>query len=376
MAKAWDRVAKIMRAYLWSILFAFGFSLLSAAEDKIRLIERGADTAYWTLLVVNGAWLLAVALLTPSIFVIVRNRPIGKSGGLTRAAAYLLGSIPFVIAAACIRWLLLPPWDIPNQRFVHRSLNGLVDSTLVFAELTLEYLLIVVAAHAYWYFTRTRDQEVERAQLQLALAASELQALKSQLHPHFLFNTLHGISASIDLDPVRAKALIVKVSSLLRTALEYGSADLITLDEELKFVADYLDLEEMRLENRLQLHWRISSDTRNLLVPQLILQPLVENAILHGVACSREGGWVEVTSHLSEGLLEIRIRNSVGGEGREGTGLGLDNTKARLKYLYSNEAIFSFELGNDGVATARLTLPVFSSRSHGREGAAISNSGG
>ena len=163
---------------------------------------------------------------------------------------------------------------------------------------------------------------------------------------------------------------------MLRTALEYGNADLITLDEELKFVEDYLDLEKMRLENRLQLRWRISSDTRPVLVPQLILQPLVENAILHGVACSREGGWIEMTSRLSEAALEIHIRNSVGGKGQKGTGLGLENTKARLKYLYCNEATFSFDLGSDGVATARLTLPAFSSRSHALEGAAISNSDG
>lgn len=373
---AWEKVTNIARAYLWSILVALGFSPLAAAEDKVRLLERGSDTPYWMLLMVNGVWLLAIALLAPPIFAIVRSYPVGKPVGWARVTGYILGSIPLVVAAACIRWLLLPPWDIPNQRFGHRSLNGLVHSTFVFAGLTMEYFLVVVAAHAYWYFIRTRDQEVERAQLEQALAASELQALKSQLHPHFLFNTLHGISASIDIDPVRAKALIVKVSSLLRTALEYGNADLITLDEELKFVEDYLDLEKMRLENRLQLRWRISPDTRPVLVPQLVLQPLVENAILHGVACCREGGWIEVTSRWSEAALEIEIRNSVGGKSQKGTGLGLENTRARLKYLYSNEASFSFDLGIDGVATARLMLPAFSSRSQALEGAAISNSDG
>jgi len=284
MQTAWEKVTKITRAHLWSILVALGFAPLAAAEDKVRLLERGLDTAYWMLLMVNGVWLLAVALLTPPIFAIVRCYPVGKPAGFARVTGYILGSIPLVVAAACIRWLLLPPWDIPHQRFGHRSLDGLVHSTFVFAELTMEYFLIFVAAHAYWYFIRTRDQEVERAQLEQALAASELQALKSQLHPHFLFNTLHGISAWIDIDPVRAKMLIVKISSLLRTAFEYGNADLITLDEELKFVDDYLDLEKMRLENRLQLRWRISPDTRPVLVPQLVLQPLVENAILHGVA--------------------------------------------------------------------------------------------
>jgi two-component system, LytTR family, sensor kinase len=369
------RVRKGARAYLWSALVALAFSPLAATEDKLRLLERGLDTAYWMLLLVNGVWLLAIALLTPPIFAIVHRYSVGKDTVFARIAGYVLGSIPFVLAAACIRWLLLPPWDSPNQRFGHRSLNGLVHSTFVFGELTVEYFLIVVAAHAYWYFIRTRDQEVERAQLEQALAASELQALKSQLHPHFLFNTLNGISALIDVDPVRARALVVKVSSLLRTALEYGNADLITLDEELKFVEDYLDLEKMRLEDRLELRWEISAETRRMLVPQLILQPLVENAILHGIACCREGGWIEVASQKSKGALEIQIRNSVGGKRQEGLGLGLQNTKARLKYLYSDEAAFSFELGNDGVAIATLVLPPFLSQGQAREEVPVSNSG-
>jgi len=373
MEVAWPKASKVGQAYLWSILIWLGFSPLAASEDKIRLLERGLDTAYWTLLIANGVWLLAAALLTPPIFALVRRCPVGKPAGIARIAAYVLGGIPFVAAAACIRWLLLPPWDAPSQRFGHRSLNGLVHSTFVFAELTMEYFMIVLAAHAYQYFIKTRDQEVERAELQQALAASELQALKSQLHPHFLFNTLHGISALIDLDPDRARALVVKLSSLLRTALEYGNSDLIKLDEELKFVEDYLDLEKMRLENRLELRWRISPDTRTVLVPQLILQPLVENAILHGVACCREGGWIEVTSRLSEAVLQIEIRNSVGGKRKEGTGLGLQNTTARLKCLYSNEATFSFDLGANGVATSTLALPAFSSQKQVPEGPAISN---
>jgi two-component system, LytTR family, sensor kinase len=370
MQTAWEKVTTIARAYLWSILGALGFSTVAAAEDKVRLLERGLTTAYWQLLMVNGAWLVADAVLTPPIFAIVRAYPVGKPAGVARATVYVLGSIPFVIATACVRWLLLPPWDSPNQRFAHRSLHGLVHSTFVFAGIIMEYFLIVVAAHAYQYFVRIRDQEVERAQLEQALAASELQALKSQLHPHFLFNTLHGISASIDTNPVRAKELIVKVSSLLRTALKYGNADLITLDEELKFVEDYLDLEKARLENRMQLRWRISADTRRVLVPQLILQPLVENAVLHGVACCREGGWIEVASRLNEAAVEIQIQNSVGGKRQEGTGLGLPNTRARLKYLYSNEATLSFDLGRDGIATASLVLPAFSSRSQAVEGVA------
>jgi hypothetical protein len=320
-------------------------------------LERGQYTAYWTLLLVNGAWCLSAALLTPPIFSIVRRYPITKKALAWRVAAYLLGSVPYVIASACVRWIVLPPWDSPAQRFGSRTLTGLIHSAYIFGDLIWDYFLILGAAHAYEYFSRARNQEVERAELQQALAASELQALKSQLQPHFLFNTLHGIATLIEGDKARAKAMVLKLSNLLRTALQYGNSDLITLDEELKFTEAYLDIEKMRLNGRLEVRWKIELDTRQLLVPQLILQPLVENAIVHGIACSREGGWLEITSRRSEGLIELNIRNSVRGKNQSGLGLGLRNTRVRLMYLYSDEAVFSFAVGEDRIATATLLLP-------------------
>jgi len=253
-----------------------------------------------------------------------------------------------------LRWVLAPPWNVPAQKFDQRSLHALVTGFYVFAEIIWNYIIVLAAAHAYEYFKRSRDQELE---LQQALATSELQALKSQLHPHFLFNTLQGISALIDTEKERAKAMVLKVSNLLRTALQCASSDVISLDEELKFVDDYLGIEKMRLEDRLEVRWRIDSATRQLLVPQLIMQPLVENAIFHGVACCRGGGWIEISSQRAGGMLEIAIRNSVGGKRQAGMGLGLHNVRARLKHLYEDEATLCFDQGSDGVAIATLVLP-------------------
>jgi hypothetical protein len=353
-----QKIRRITLSYLWSILIWVGFAPVLAGQDKVSLLERGQYTAYWTLLLVNGAWCLTAGLLTPPIFSIVRRYPITKNALFRRVAGYLLGIFPYVMAAACIRWIVLPPWDSPAQRFGSRTFTGLIHSTYIFADLIWDYFVILAAAHAYEYFTRARNQEVERAELQQALAASELQALKSQLQPHFLFNTLHGISTLIEADKARAKAMVLKLSNLLRTALQYGNSDLITLDEELKFAESYLDIEKMRLSGRLELRWKIQPNTRQLLIPQLILQPLVENAIVHGIACSREGGWLEITSRRSKGLIELNIRNSIRGKDQSGLGLGLRNTKVRLKYLYSDEALFSFVVGEDRVATATLLLPV------------------
>jgi LytS/YehU family sensor histidine kinase len=259
---------------------------------------------------------------------------------------------------ACIRWTILPPWDAALQQYVPRTKHGpleLIHSG--FADQITMYIAIVAAAHAYWYFEKLRRQEMENVDFQRALAASELQALKMQLHPHFLFNTLHGISTLIDTDQGSAKKMVVKLSSLLRGTLEHSSSDLIPLHEELKFVREYLDLEAMRLGTRLNVEWSIDAGTGTALVPQLILQPLVENAVRHGIACSRDGGWVEIRSRKRAGVLELGIRNSIGGKRTPGLGVGLRNTEARLRYLYSDEATFTFAEADDHTATATLQLP-------------------
>jgi len=357
-----DRVARIARAYLWSFLAWAAFMPVLAGQDKVALMARGQHTAYWILILVNGGWLFAAAVLTPPIFAMVHRYPITKTAGASRIIGYILGSAGYMVAAACIRWLILPPWHSPTQQFGHRTLQGFLNGFRIFADLIWDYFVIVAAAHAYEYFSRARKEAVERAELQQALAASELEVLKSQLHPHFLFNTLHSIHALVDTDQERAKAMILKVSNLLRTALEHGNADVVALDEELKFIEDYLSLEKMRLEERLDLRWRVEPNTRELLVPQLILQPLVENSILHGVACCRTGGWIEVASCRNNGTLRIQIRNSVGGVRHGGMGLGLANTRARLKHLYGEQvASLSFDLSSESVATALLVIPEIAS---------------
>lgn len=354
---AWRKVSTIARAYLWSIFIWMGLASLGAGQDKIRSWETGLYTPYVVLLLVNGAWALSAALLTPPVFAIVHRYPLTKPIRFSRVAGYVMGSALYTITCASLRWTLLPPWNSSAQQFDHRSLHGLVANFYIFANIIWDYTIIIAAAHAYEYFERARNQEIERAELQQALATSELQALKSQVHPHFLFNTLQGISALIDSDKTRAKAMVVKISSLLRAALQYGSSDLNSLDDELKFVEAYLDLEKMRLEERLELRWKIDPETRQMLVPQLITQPLVENAILHGIACCRGGGWIEIVSRRAEDALEIQIRNSVGGKRQAGMGLGLQNTRARLKHLYEDDATLRFGHGSDGIATASLVLP-------------------
>jgi two-component system, LytTR family, sensor kinase len=323
----------------------------------------GDHIPFFHLLRIHFVGDFAFAILTPPIFYLVGRFPIGLNKTFSGVLAYVLGSVPFVFSYACIFFLFTPMWSIQLQRFVPRSFTTLREfiTATIFDVISL-YTAVVIGAHAYEYFKRARAQELEQHELQQLLVVSELQTLRSQLHPHFLFNTLHGISTLVDTDKLRAKAMIIKLSSLLRAALQHDSSDLVTLQQEIKFIESYIDLEKMRLGTRLEARWQIQPGTEEVLVPQMILQPLVENAMLHGIACCRQGGWIEIVSRRAESFLELQVQNSVGGKSQRGMGLGLKNTAARLKYLYCDEATFSFAVSEEHVATSTLKIPAFGSR--------------
>jgi len=195
--------------------------------------------------------------------------------------------------------------------------------------------------------------------LRQSLAQSELHTLRAQLHPHFLFNTLQGVSTLIDTDRRTAQSMLLTLAGLLRKVLEYGSTDLIAFREELGFVEAYLELEQMRLGRRLQVRWQIAPEVHNALIPQLLLQPLIENAVVHGISNSRDGGWIEIRAYLQVRLLVVVIRNSIGGASQSGLGVGIKNTRARLRYLYGEDAAFEFETLEAKIAVARLMVPAF-----------------
>src|SRR5271170_1431762 len=218
----------IVRAYGLSIALWGALSLLTGWQYRIFDQQLNIPTSLSDMILLAESRGFAFAMLTPPIFFLARRYIGGARDRFRYVFIYCLGVGPFMLLYAAIRWTVLPPWDTRLQQYVSRSAHGpleLIHSG--FADQITMYIAIVVAAHAYQYFEKVRNQEVEKSEFQRALAASELQALKMQLHPHFLFNTLHGISTLIGTDPASAKAMVVKLSSLLRRTLEHTSSDLI-----------------------------------------------------------------------------------------------------------------------------------------------------
>ena len=351
---------RIAGAYALSVLVWLAAApLISWQMFSLERMEH-LPVAYHDLLLVYGARYLTVALLTPPIFYFVNRWPVTSGAVLRRSSAYVLGYVPFSLAFALLRWLILPPWLEQTLSFGPRTLESLISLTYgTFADVLFLYLSVVVGAHAYTYFVLGQRQEIERLELRQSLAQSELQTLRSQLHPHFLITTRQGLSTLINTDRQTAQTMLFTLAELLRTALKHGTADLVSVREELDFLKAYLYLEQLRLGKRLEVRWRVSPEVHEAFIPQLLLQPLIENAIVHGVSSSQRPGWVQIEASTLDEHLHVVIRNSVGGVSQPGLGVGIANTKARLRYLYGDDATFEFAVVDGQGAAAHITIPAF-----------------
>jgi two-component system, LytTR family, sensor kinase len=356
-ASTWQRG---LFGYGLSIAFWMPLAALLAWQQYRIAEEEHLRVSLGSLLVLGGVRFFTVALLTPPIFWIAAKVPISAGNVVRRMIYYLAGFVPFVLLFAVIRWSLMPPWYPETQQWGHRSFAALIGLITTFGDELVFYLAVVIAAHAAVYFQRLQRQELEQLALKEALAQSELQTLQMQIQPHFLFNTLNGISSLVRSDADRAEQMILRLSSLLRRTLKQDGSDLVRLADELHLAEDYLDIEGMRLGSRMSVHWDIQPETRNLLVPQFMFQLLIENGVKHGVANYRGQGWIEISSKQSQQGLKLEVKNSVNGEIQQGMGVGHQNIRTRLSLLYGKDARLLFHR-REKVAVATLILPVFSS---------------
>ncbi len=261
-------------------------------------------------------------------------------------AALIWGVLFFLIHGAVLD-LFFPYVDpILSAPFL-KSLQLILNWSLVILLWGLLYF-------SYHFFERSRQQEMENLQWEASRNEVELNNLKSQLNPHFMFNSLNSIRGLIDEDPAKAKEAITQLSRILRNALHSGKKKLIPFGEELDMVRTYIELERIRLEERLQVNFDIDEETLGHQVPPLMLQTIVENAIKHGIAGLPKGGELTIKGKGDAGLLRIEVLNS-GTLPRNGAsvknGIGLANTRKRIELLYGEQGRFDMEEENGQVRT-------------------------
>jgi sensor histidine kinase YesM len=224
----------------------------------------------------------------------------------------------------------------------------------------LTYWLVVGLYH---FYQSAMERQTRAAQLETQLSHAELENLKSQLHPHFLFNSLHTIGILMQEDVDAASHLLVCLGDLLRMALERRENE-ITLQSELEFVGKYLEIEQTRFHDRLKVHMDVPPDLLEVYVPSLALQPLVENAIKHGISVDSAAGWLEIAAQRHNGRVSLCVRDDGPGPARGSSlrfGVGLNNVQSRLKQLYGNDSSLELTRGDGRGCEAIITIPLRSS---------------
>jgi two-component system, LytTR family, sensor kinase len=223
-------------------------------------------------------------------------------------------------------------------------------------------LLIWLLIYLFYAFTMERRNDIiEKIRMTASIEASEAKILRAQINPHFMFNALNSIRALIIEEPSKAQTGITQLSNILRSSLVADRKNTISLSEELKTIEDYLGLEKVRYEERLQIKWIIDENTKSLQVPPMMLQTLVENAIKHGVQKATKWGFIEIKTELIEDKLIITIRNTGELQKTENNaidgGFGLQNTQRRLNLQYGMRAKFEIFQEDNNLVCARIIIP-------------------
>jgi sensor histidine kinase YesM len=215
--------------------------------------------------------------------------------------------------------------------------------------------------YIYHYVERNRRQELDTFRLEAMVKSLELQTIKSHINPHFIFNALNSIRALVDENPERARTAITELSNILRSSMQAEKLETVPLQQELDIVKDYLALEHMRFEERLQIELNIDEDTLTQPIPPMMLQTLVENAIKHGISKRINGGLIRIISDFKNSNLELVVQNSGklnGYSNMNDDGFGIKSTQDRLNLLYQGKAHFEIRDIDGGMVESKITMPV------------------
>ena len=315
------------------------------------------------LLALNIAYWYVPALLIPAIATIARRFPLDSGNRLRAIVAHVSGALAFaVVRGAAMLGVRLALWGtaikmstVPWSLYVQREF--LEDLQWCFAV----YGVIVGASYAVAYYHESQVEKLKEAHLETRLMEARLKTLQAELHPHFLFNTLHAISALIHSDPEDADRMISRLSDLLRITLDQSGAATISLKDEIEFLQKYLDIERTRFQDRLTVCVQVEPEVLDAEVPRMILQPLAENALKHGIASRIGAGTVQIAAGRKGDRLWMQVRDD--GNGLNGSaasalnnGIGLSNTRARLDCLYGERAQLLFTGQPEGL-TVRIEIP-------------------
>ena len=347
----------------WALIVAGGALLYLFLGAQMYLGFR----SWWLPIGWGEAFLWAVPdfyiwiLLIPLIVWLSRRLPLERRSWLWVAPVHLLGAGTLSYIALQLRygfeaateWSAGAP-DLLTQGFFRMGIS--------FPSGIMLYWTVLGVDHSLRYYKKFREGQLKAAQLEAQLARAQLEALEMQLHPHFLFNTLNSIAVLMRRDVDAAGSMLTRLSDLLRITLEQTGAQLVPLKHELDLLRGYLEIQRTRFRDRLSVDFSVDPAVLDARVPNLILQPLVENAIRHAIAPRSTPGHIEISAARDDGMLQLGVRDDGPGlresasEGKR-KGIGLSNTRARLEKLYGGNYSFEMRNADEGGLAITLTIP-------------------
>jgi two-component system LytT family sensor kinase len=354
------------RARTWMVLFVL-YTLIAVLLTWYRYLDdltRQHPGTFYRRVLEEGTGVYSVFLLLPFVFLFARMYLFERKGWLRLGFLHLTGAVFFSAAhttmMAISRHFLSPlmglgqyDYGIMKYRYPMEFSNDLIGFT------------VIVGLYSFYQRLRiAQAQQLAAAELQTRLVEAQLENLRLQLQPHFLFNTLNTISSVMYEDLRAADAMITQLSDLLRLTLRASRAHEIPLSEELEITGLYLDLMQKRFENKLRVSYSIDASLNSALVPQLILQPLLENSLRHGMKSGSSAMDLAIVAHRENGSLILQVSDTGSGLGEAdpsgvfGRGLGLSNIRDRLAHLYGDRQQFSISNRESGGAQVTLRVPL------------------
>jgi signal transduction histidine kinase len=354
MEKAWTPPVR------WIVLVAAVLSLFSTAQAyRLSTLNlRGPyDIEIGALLLLNTTYWFVPAAFSLPIFYLARRYRLDTRRWAGPLSVHIVAALFFsVVHLFCMLGVRSLLWtDAAKSPTVSWTSFAQRQYLMQLDWLLMTYSAIIGLSYALDYRRESQARAIKEATLETRLVEARLKTLQAELHPHFLFNTLHAISTLVHTSPDTADRMISRLSDLLRLTFDGTGAPAVSLQEELEFLQKYLEIEQIRFQDRLSVLYDVDSETLDAEVPRLILQPLVENAIKHGVSPRSGRGLIQISSRVRDNALWIEVKdNGVGLDGtsrsRLHTGVGLSNTRARLECLYGAAHRLEFSEGNEGLA--------------------------
>ena len=335
-------------------LQAYNYVALVSEHKQPFGVLLGLNLTYW------WSW----ALLVPGVVWLVHRNPLERETWKRAAFVHILGVTAFTAAHVALstsaRGVILTTFtDRPFDWWMYFRDRFFLNFDWEMAT----YWALVAFVHAIDYHRESQEREIAAAQLQTQLAEAQLEALQRQLHPHFLFNTLNTIATLMHRDVHAADEMLVQLSDLLRLTLDRIGTQQVPLKDEVDFLKKYLEIEQTRFGDRLIVNIDIDPEVLDAPVPNLILQPLVENALRHGIGPRIGVGRVDVTASQSDGLLTMTVRDNGVGLSQDKlnafhSGVGLSNTRSRLENLYGSRHRFEFQTPPGGGLLVTIVIPM------------------